>query len=747
MFCIACATPPYTRSSWNGGMPKLCSSADRACNNGACASAAAVSRACTGGAQPYIKYGLTVPGPAAALSPPPCPSPSHACSGLPRPTAPPVDLQLGLLPVACNRYSRARHWKHTTFTALATCFALHGYKFRSPHTSLVERDCKADAAQVLRTPSRGRVPKATKIKKNKPANANIVLSRPLSGLDRSAKAKLRVAARKRSPPRAPSAIANISEASWSASPVNILNKLESFGWMDYPFCWSIKEFVLVTPHKCILEVRKKYSHYLELVVHTTSLLQDEVLSELLDFRGFLIQAKQNINSTKKLKDTIFCKYMLYILHTTHQTRHFTYSYTVIDGISVYPHNVFLYNVPECFVCPVDVNAVYCAKGICELINMWMPSTAKRESGECEYIFDKNTPIPPLISIERLRCLNTIHESNVYLVCLREDMGKEYVYKTAASVFYPYLYHEIRNLLVKVPHPNIIPAPLYLVYHCDNGEDEPDPAANATTNAMTGGVSSRRPIVGFLVPYIEGRTLDDAVSRLSIDEKLDLQTRLKWSRQVAEGVLHIHRHGWGVNKPSFHSDLKPNNIIVSRPTSSSLTGDVVLIDFEQLGNWSTYSSPEVNRYKHIERIREESERVAKHLYRTKWEFSPINILNFPGSLRHCLQPRAYPGWQEFWGSVSQAERDAAAVFSVGMNVAAILSGYGCLRRPRYHDINPECPLACLRTSKTGVQLPWSVVELITQTVQCDWHQRPSLETVFTVLRDAETRYKCLMSCEV
>ena len=63
----------------------------------------------------------------------------------------------------------------------------------------------------------------------------------------------------------------------------------------------------------------------------------------------------------------------------------------------------------------------------------------------------------------------------------------------------------------------------------------------------------------LIEYVNGKTLDAC-------PRIPLPMLVQVFERVADGMVHMHRRG------VYHSDLKPNNILVSR------AGDVKIIDF-------------------------------------------------------------------------------------------------------------------------------------------------------------------------
>ncbi len=84
-------------------------------------------------------------------------------------------------------------------------------------------------------------------------------------------------------------------------------------------------------------------------------------------------------------------------------------------------------------------------------------------------------------------------------------------------------------------------------------------------------------VHILIEYVNGKTLDAC-------PRIPLPMMVQVFERVADGMVHMHRRG------VYHSDLKPNNILLSR------AGDVKIIDFglarlEERGQRIAFQVPE------------------------------------------------------------------------------------------------------------------------------------------------------------
>ncbi|KAA8907831.1 hypothetical protein FN846DRAFT_906461 [Sphaerosporella brunnea] len=174
-------------------------------------------------------------------------------------------------------------------------------------------------------------------------------------------------------------------------------------------------------------------------------------------------------------------------------------------------------------------------------------------------------------------------------------GTKYIFKTIerSPTGWKHLYHELRQLLCMPRHPNILGPPESLIYmHLGNIE-----VIDMAGDVLNGEI--RLPICGFLLQEVEGITLMKELEQC-YEPAHKTQTcrcfrglareRLvaKWCRQLAETQLHLLKHGNGLNRPGFYSDLKPNNIMITHSGR-----DIVLIDFESNGNWKGYRAEETH----------------------------------------------------------------------------------------------------------------------------------------------------------
>lgn len=207
-----------------------------------------------------------------------------------------------------------------------------------------------------------------------------------------------------------------------------------------------------------------------------------------------------------------------------------------------------------------------------------------------------------------------------------------VFKSSNQGFH-YLYHELKVLLTMPPHPNIIQAPKYLV----------------TKRCRFGGKIG---VCGFLLPFYPPGSLRDYIPLQAAQGALTLPKKIKWARQVTSALCHVmYRAG------SYFSDLRPDNVVL---TSGS--EDAVLIDFEQRGNWFTWSPPEIYYREYLQHLVEAPE--VPEAYRDRCA-STLRSLHCGFSAR---KDSAYQDTErspnEAWNSLTPSEQESATVFLLG-----------------------------------------------------------------------------------
>jgi hypothetical protein len=184
--------------------------------------------------------------------------------------------------------------------------------------------------------------------------------------------------------------------------------------------------------------------------------------------------------------------------------------------------------------------------------------------DCWNMPDSN--LPETIDSEQLQFLGQPHGS-ISIVTFSERYGsRRFVFKSTVHSI-KYLYHELKTLITMDSHRNIIPRPAFLV----------------TKRCRFGG---KRGVCGFLLDYFPLGNLQNLLRpECPIRVHFDLETRTRWSVQLASALVHIQK-----SRTGYFSDLKLDNIVLKEEDGRY---DAVLIDFEQRGAWFSWSPPEVN----------------------------------------------------------------------------------------------------------------------------------------------------------
>jgi len=346
-------------------------------------------------------------------------------------------------------------------------------------------------------------------------------------------------------------------------------------------------------------------------------------------------------------------------------------------------------------------------------------------------------------ISNIKLSNTSKKVKVaYLCdCALKNEKPRYVLKTIESTVtgWKNFYHEIRQLLCMPPHPNIIGPPAALVY-----AQGPD-----TFKLMSG--PERLPIVGFLMPAIDGKTL-----RESLGSSGGPYPTAKWCRQLTDALVHILDHGNGPDRPGYYSDLKPDNVMIT-----SQGKDVVLIDFESGGNWSEYNPGEIEEAKRLYKSvnygdcrecrglgmthaqyhragydggkdpTQSTEVPMPHLMalahldqcETHWARTTLNPMRRYNTTKFRYDNAPF-GHLDPWTTMSREARENAMLFSLGVVCIGICRQSG---KPPYRGDYPGSPPA-------GVPLEyWSI---LARMLSPDPKQRGSLKVALQAFKDWE-----------
>jgi hypothetical protein len=178
------------------------------------------------------------------------------------------------------------------------------------------------------------------------------------------------------------------------------------------------------------------------------------------------------------------------------------------------------------------------------------------------------PMPPAIDLEDLDLIQQIQDS-ISLVRVRSKPEDGLLIFKSSTVGFYHLYNELYTLLTIPTHPNIIGSPRYVVCkHCQFG--------------------GKVGVCGFLTPYFELGSLANNLESLRREDDLII---CNLAEQICEALLHLQNVA-GI----YYCDLRPDNMLLT-DTEDGLR--VVLIDFEQRGNWQTWVPPEVFRLEYLQ----------------------------------------------------------------------------------------------------------------------------------------------------
>lgn len=264
--------------------------------------------------------------------------------------------------------------------------------------------------------------------------------------------------------------------------------------------------------------------------------------------------------------------------------------------------------------------------------------------------------PSTIDIQQLDLQKQIQD-NISLVLLRDDPSSDLmIFKSSLNDF-DYLYHELYQLLSLTPHHGTIHHPTHLV----------------TKKCRFGGKTG---VVGFLLPYYAGGDLGQTLSHLAAMDMLCLPDQFKWARQVTASLLHVRDSG------TYYSDLRPDNLLLSS------SKDIILIDFEQRGNWYSWVPPEVRYIQYLQTLSAGVGRFRSHVHSSDTSLSiPTGVRSrFEALLQRSgrtMAPLSRSGFPEVvdhsnaWRALTPDEQESAMVSSLGKLLWCLFEGVGSL----------------------------------------------------------------------
>jgi hypothetical protein len=145
---------------------------------------------------------------------------------------------------------------------------------------------------------------------------------------------------------------------------------------------------------------------------------------------------------------------------------------------------------------------------------------------------------------------------------------------------------------------------------------------------------------------------------------------------------------------FYSDLKCDNILLS--TSPDGFEHIVLIDFEQRANWTTFSPPEIYYLEYLLKLTRSPQvpQVSKDRYIKMLKYH----MPFMNGTARPVQGEIYSdpegGYNMIWNSLSETRQEAAEVYSLGKVLWCIFEGCGdtsnSVAKEFEHDTGQEFP---------------------------------------------------------
>lgn len=266
----------------------------------------------------------------------------------------------------------------------------------------------------------------------------------------------------------------------------------------------------------------------------------------------------------------------------------------------------------------------------------------------------NSIWPESIELDILRLIVQIHDSVSKVRIPSKHDDNQFIFKSATSDAKS-LYHELKNLLSLPRHQNIMPPPLYLV---------------TISNRYQKG---QLKLCGLIFPYFPTGSLAGILTKRKISCPMDAQelsSKLQWCNQIVSGLIAIND-----SPVRFYSELKPDNILLN--VADDGKESLVLIDFEQMGNWMDFSPPEVFYIEYLAHL-VESELVPeedKKRYRQMALDQGIAL-----KPKESIYTNPPLGYYEPWISFDATEIEAAEVYTFGMVMWCIFESVSSPRHP-------------------------------------------------------------------
>ena len=302
--------------------------------------------------------------------------------------------------------------------------------------------------------------------------------------------------------------------------------------------------------------------------------------------------------------------------------------------------------------------------------------------------------PLTLSLNDLVLLRQLHDTISVVQIPGMHTNELFVFKSAVYGI-KHLFHELKLLITMDPHPNVLPKPLYIV----------------TMEDRYGGSDK---VCGFILKYYPKGNLAEVLSSRAESNSLNLKDQFRWARQVASTLI------WTHDGPArFYSELKVDNLLVSEPAE-----DIVFIDFEQIGNWISFSAPEIHYLEYLSRLAESDvvPRSKQLAYREMLAYHIPRPAN-----KDPKYDNPPEGYYNAWNMLSRIEQEAAASYSLGKTLWCIFEGCNDTRNSVLRMFKHESGLEFPQFRRT----PARIQELIRQCTQGSPDWLPSREGIIRV----------------
>lgn len=429
------------------------------------------------------------------------------------------------------------------------------------------------------------------------------------------------------PTTSPAPPPKTAESSWETSALNPKNRIDSLDFPKNP-SWRIDGCIAFgTQFYAIpLFLGPTQPHRVDVFIPNHAAVTCPELRRVLELSTAF--HTRNMNETRRLGIT---------RHITRCLQHWTANSPGIREYGAFPFGsrIVFDNIP--FHVRDARISIYPAYHL----ERQMLSVAKLES----FWQDEAIQLPPAIPVGQLEYISQPHDS----VSVVKYGGDALIFKGITS-HTKFLYHELRQLLLLPPHPNIIQRPLHLV-------------------TKKCGFGSKVAVIGFTLKYHPHGTIRDHIPYMGLHNKITRQDEVKWAQQLVKALRHLHK-----TCNTFYSDLRLDNILLSD------SHDLIMVDFEQRGVWSEFASPEINA---IECIREVAmdEELSSDI---RGKYTGIMSGLLPGwellaNGEEYTWPAGKRGYNVAWQCLDAEEQESSEVYMLGRVLWCLFEGQSAPQR--------------------------------------------------------------------